>query len=133
LLFCIDGNSLTARKLAPILEAFPQAAVFVRAFDRVHLMELAPLDIKGTVREVFESAVCMGREALTLFLDDAEEAKRVEREYRDRDSERLHHQTRSGDLHALKESMFSPENEIAAQAQPEALERNASTSASSTD
>jgi glutathione-regulated potassium-efflux system protein KefB len=133
LLFCVDGNALTARKLEPILEAFPQAAVFVRAFDRVHLMELAPLDIKGTVREVFESAVAMGREALTLFLDDAEEAKRVEREYRDRDSERLQHQTESGDLHAFKESMFSPENAIAARAQPSSRERNASTSASSTD
>jgi glutathione-regulated potassium-efflux system protein KefB len=133
LLFCIDGNGLTARKLEPILEAFPQAAVFVRAFDRVHLMELAPLDLAGTVREVFESAAAMGREALTLFLGDADEARRVEREYRDRDRERLHHQTRSGDLHALKENMFSPENEIAARAQPKARERNASTSASSTD
>jgi glutathione-regulated potassium-efflux system protein KefB len=133
LLFCIDGNTLTARKLEPILEAFPQAAVFVRAFDRVHLMELAPLDLQSTVREVFESAVCMGREALTLFLDDAEEAKRVEQEYRDRDRERLHHQTKSGDLHAFKESMFSPENEIAARVQPSARERNASTSPNSTD
>jgi hypothetical protein len=75
----------------------------------------------------------MGREALTLFLDDAEEAQRVEREYRDRDRERLHHQTKSGDLHAFKESMFSPENEIGARAQPNARNRNASTSASSTD
>jgi glutathione-regulated potassium-efflux system protein KefB len=133
LLFCIDGNALTARKLEPILEAFPQAAVFVRAFDRIHLMELAPLDVQATVREVFESAVCMGREALTLFLDDAEEAKRVEKEYRDRDRERLHHQTKSGDLHAFKESMFSPDNEIAARAQPKARERNASTSASSAE
>jgi hypothetical protein len=96
-------------------------------------MELAPLDLAGTVREVFESAAAMGREALTLFLGDADEARRVEREYRDRDRERLHHQTRSGDLHALKENMFSPDNEIAARAHPKARERNASTSASSTD
>ena len=134
LLFCIDGNDLTARKLEPILEAFPQAAVFVRAFDRIHLMELAPLDLKCTVREVYESAITMGREALTLFLDDEGEARRVEQDYRDRDRERLDSQTASGDLHALKERMFTPENGIAdAAAQPIARERNASTSASSTD
>jgi glutathione-regulated potassium-efflux system protein KefB len=133
LLFCIDGNDLTARKLEPILEAFPQAAVFVRAFDRVHLMELAPLDLRCTVREVFESAVSMGREALGLFLDDEDEVTRVEREYRDRDSERLRHQTKSGDLHAFKESMFTPDNQIAAGAEPSSLERNASTSAKPTE
>ncbi|TMJ17764.1 MAG: sodium:proton exchanger [Alphaproteobacteria bacterium] len=112
LLFCIDGRTLTARKLEPILEAFPQAAVFVRAFDRLHLMELAPLDLKCTVREVFESAVMMGREALSLFCIDGEELARVEAEYRERDLKRLDSQTASGDLHALKENMFSPDNAL---------------------
>jgi glutathione-regulated potassium-efflux system protein KefB len=112
LLFCIDGDPLTARKLEPILEAFPQAAVFVRAFDRRHLMELAPLDLKCTVREVFESAVSMGREALSLFCIDADEVDRVEREYRDRDLVRLESQTASGDLHAGKQSIFGPDNPL---------------------
>jgi CPA2 family monovalent cation:H+ antiporter-2 len=40
LLFCIDGNGLDARRMEPILEAFPQAQVFVRAFDRRHVMAL---------------------------------------------------------------------------------------------
>lgn len=112
LLFCIDGDPLTARKLEPILEAFPQAAVFVRAFDRRHLMELAPLDLKSTVREVFESAVHMGREALSLFCIDAEEVDRVDREYRERDLVRLDSQTASGDLHAGKHSIFGPDNAL---------------------
>jgi glutathione-regulated potassium-efflux system protein KefB len=112
LLFCIDGTTLTARRLEPILEAFPQAAVLVRAFDRLHLMELDGLDLKATVREVFESAVAMGREALALFCIDAAEVDRVEQEYRNRDRERLDFQSASGDLHALKETMFSPDNPI---------------------
>ncbi|HEY7810745.1 MAG TPA: monovalent cation:proton antiporter-2 (CPA2) family protein [Allosphingosinicella sp.] len=132
LLFCIDGNDLTARKLEPILEAFPQAAVFVRAFDRIHLMELAPLDLKCTVREVYESAITMGREALNMFLDNEDEVTRVEQEYRDRDSVRLHQQTESGDLHALKETMFTPENTLDDD-QPNGEARKASTSANSTD
>ena len=117
LLFCIDG-ALPPRRLQPVLEAFPQAAVLVRAFDRRHLMELAALDLKGTVREVFESAVCMGREALGLFCIDDEEAARVEQEYRERDRQRLDSQTAANDLHAMKDLMFTPENQIAAPPQP---------------
>jgi glutathione-regulated potassium-efflux system protein KefB len=119
LLFCIDGPPLTARKLEPVLEAFPQAAVFVRAFDRRHLMELAPLDLQFAVREVFESAVLMGREALSLFCIDEEEVDRVEREYRERDLERLERQTEAGDLHAGKQSMFGPDNPLADEDIPE--------------
>jgi monovalent cation:proton antiporter-2 (CPA2) family protein len=112
ILFCLDGGSLTARRLEPILEAFPQAAVYVRAFDRIHLMDLQKLDLAGTVREVFESAVCMGRDALSAFGVNQEEAARVEEEYRSRDLERLESQSASGDLHAMKERMFSPDNAL---------------------
>jgi hypothetical protein len=113
LLFCNDGTPLSARKLEPILEAFPQAALFVRAFDRIHLMELAPVDLKYSVREVFESAVQMGRAALALFCVGPEEVDRVEGEYRRRDLERLERQTESGDLHMLKNRMFGPDNPLA--------------------
>jgi len=112
LLFCIE-RALAPRRLEPILEAFPQAAVFVRAFDRRHLIELRSLDLKFAVRELFESAVLMGREALALFCIDAEEVERVEREYRRRDEERLDIQASTGDLHALKERMFTPDNPLA--------------------
>lgn len=119
LLFCNDGTPLSARKLEPILEAFPQAAILVRAFDRIHLMELAPLDLKYAVRELFESAVQMGREALSLFCIDAEEVDRVEAEYRRRDLERLERQTEAGDLHAGAQSIFGPENPIGDKAETE--------------
>lgn len=114
ILFCLDDRAPTARRLEPILKAFPQAAVFVRAFDRLHLMELAPLDVECTIREVFESAVMMGREALALFCVDSAEVDRVEQEYRERDRQRLDSQTASGDIHALKETMFSPDNPLGA-------------------
>ena len=132
LLFCIDGSGLDRHRLEPILQAFPQAAVFVRAFDRIHLMELAPLDLKCTVREVFESAVSMGREALALFCVDEEEVNRVEQEYRARDRERLDSQTASGDLHAMKDTIFGPENMLADRPQASSSARKDSTSESST-
>jgi glutathione-regulated potassium-efflux system protein KefB len=77
------------------------------------LIELGSLDLKCVIREVFESAVAMGREALALFCIDSEEVARVEEEYRRRDRERLDIQASSGDLHALKERMFSPQNPLA--------------------
>ena len=133
--FCHDGPPIQARKLEPILEAFPQAAVFVRAFDRRHLMELSGIDLKCIVREVFESAVAMGREALVAFGVEGGEVDRVEAEYRERDRQRLERQSASGDLLAFKETMFGPSNQIGERAapQPDAPARNASTSASSTD
>jgi glutathione-regulated potassium-efflux system protein KefB len=112
LLFCQDGTPMPARKLEPILEAFPQAAIFVRAFDRRHLIGLRELDVHFTIRELFESAVAMGRAALALFCIDKEEVDRVEAAYRNRDEERLDWQAASGDLHALKEHMFTPENPL---------------------
>jgi glutathione-regulated potassium-efflux system protein KefB len=117
LLFCLDGPVMNARRLEPILEAFPQAALFVRAYDRVHLIELAKVDVRYTVRELFESAVAMGREALSLFCIDEAEVKRVECEYRARDQERLVGQTASGDLHTLSDRMFSPDNPLAEHSQ----------------
>jgi glutathione-regulated potassium-efflux system protein KefB len=112
LLFCIDGNSLNPKKLEPILEAFPQAAIYVRVFDRIQLMALDGVDVAGTYREVFETAVLMGRQALSRFGVSEEEAERVEAEFRRRDSERLESQSRSGDLHATKHLMFRPDQAL---------------------
>jgi glutathione-regulated potassium-efflux system protein KefB len=126
-----DSIPIPPQRLEGILETFPQAAVFVRAFDRRHVMDLAPLDLEGVVREVFESAVLMGREALTHLGIEEDEAERVIAEYRERDRVRLESQSASGDLHALKESMFGPSNPIAAQ--PSSAARNDSTSSSSTE
>jgi monovalent cation:proton antiporter-2 (CPA2) family protein len=113
LFLCVDENNPTPRRLEAILEAFPQAAVFVRVFDRLHVMKLAGLDIEGYFREVFESAVEMGRHGLAFFDVPEEEILRVELEYRSRDLERLEIQSQSGDIHALKDRMFRPGNPLA--------------------
>ena len=110
--FCHDGPPIDARRLEPILETFPQAAVFVRAFDRLHMMELSALDLRCIIREVFESAICMGREALLALNVDEEETERVVGEYRERDLNRLERQSASGDIHALRDTMFSPWNPL---------------------
>ena len=115
ILFCIDDAEFDAIRMEPILEAFPQAAMFVRVFDRRQLMALGDLDLRGTVREIFESAVCMGRQALGALGFNDQDIAWVEEEYRRRDLDRLDRQTASGDLHAGEEMMFRPNQKPAKQ------------------
>lgn len=106
--FCNDneGGEITRERLKAILKAFPHAAIMVRAYDRRHLIELDGLDIVFAERELFESAVAMGKAALRASGIDPAEIGRVEREYRSRDCERLELQAATGDLHAGKERSF---------------------------
>ena len=108
-----------------MLNAFPRAAVMVRAFDRVHLIELDGLDIAFAERELFEGAVAMGRAALRASGIPPAEIDRVDREYRMRDCERLERQGATGDLHAGEGLAFSadralPDEESPGPAQPAA-------------
>jgi len=113
ILFCNDrDNGLDRAALKRVLEAFPQAAVLVRAFDRIHLMSFRGLDLAFAQREMFESAVKMGRAALEILGVDAEEIDRVDFEYRLRDCERLERQTETGDLRAGIEQSFAPDRTL---------------------
>jgi monovalent cation:proton antiporter-2 (CPA2) family protein len=107
--FCNDnsGGEMTADALGAVLDAFPQASVMVRVFDRVHLMSLRDLDLTMAKRELFESAVVMGKAALSASGIAVAEVERVEREYRLRDCERLERQAATGDLHAGEERSFA--------------------------
>ena len=114
ILFCNDNESgeLTRPAVEAVLNAFPQASVMVRAFDRVHLMAFDGLDLAFAQRELFDSAVVMGRAALKSVGISSDEVDRVEREYRLRDCERLERQSATGDLHAGEERTFRPENPL---------------------
>jgi len=107
ILFCHDDRSFSRDKVEAVLEAFPQAKVMVRVFDRIEEIALDGLDVELIQREVFESAVAMGNAALHALRISDREVVRVERELRVRDSDRLHAQTRTGDLHAGAERSFA--------------------------
>lgn len=114
ILFCNDNRDgeLTREALRQVLEAFPQAAVLVRAFDRMHLIDLEGLDLAFAQRELFESAVAMGRAALKAVGQPLVEVDRVESEYRMRDCERLELQSSTGDMRAGWERAFSPDRSM---------------------
>jgi monovalent cation:proton antiporter-2 (CPA2) family protein len=112
--FCNDNEDgdLSRDAIKAVLNAFPRAAVMVRAFDRVHMIELDGLDIAFAERELFEGAVAMGRAALKASGIDKSEIDRVDREYRMRDCQRLERQSASGDLHAGLGLSFSADRAL---------------------
>ena len=114
ILFCNDNvsGSLTREALSRVIDSFPHARVMVRTFDRRHMMELDPLDLAYTQRELFESAVKMGRAALKDAGIELHEIDRVESEYRLRDCERLERQSATGDLRAGLERSFAPDRPL---------------------
>ncbi len=108
ILFCQDDKSLAMPDLAPIVTAFPQATVFVRAFDRRQVIAFTQLGENKVVREVHESAVRMSILALGAIGVAEDDIQGVEADYRHRDDRRLAAQIDTGDLHALKEIYYRP-------------------------
>ena len=111
ILFCIDDPVLGPKELEPVMHAFPDAAILVRAFDRRQMMALSGLEGCFTIREVYESAVVMGRRALEAVGVEGARIDAIETDFRVRDAERLAAQSATGDLHALKENLFRASGE----------------------
>jgi voltage-gated potassium channel Kch len=112
ILFCHDDRSFGRDKVEAVLEAFPQAKVMIRVFDRRDAIDLDGLDVDLIQREVFESAVAMGTSALHALRIADREVARVEREFRMRDDERLQAQSQTGDLHAGAERSFAEDRPL---------------------
>lgn len=113
IVYCVDGDWLDKETLEKVQQAFPQAGLLVRVFDRRHWIALDGIDLTGVVREVHESAVLMGRMALHRLGVDPAEIERIEAAYRQRDEERLGMQSASGDLHSGQDRMFHPSRPLA--------------------
>jgi monovalent cation:proton antiporter-2 (CPA2) family protein len=106
ILFCIDGDQLTAEMVEAVHGAFPRAAIYVRGYDRRAMIRLG-----GTpaivVREVLESAMRMARLALECLDVSPEAIDRAEDMYRARDKERLNKQIETGDLRAARDRIIT--------------------------
>ena len=89
ILLCIDDKAATTRIAELVKAEFPHAKLLVRAYDREHVVELVKHDVAFQVRETFESAMLLGREAVLAIGADEAEADDILREVRRRDAERL--------------------------------------------
>jgi CPA2 family monovalent cation:H+ antiporter-2/glutathione-regulated potassium-efflux system protein KefB len=113
ILFCLDGEQPDAEFLEAVREAFPSAAIFVRAYDRRMLVELRDAPVDYVVREVMESAVQMARAALERMGDSEQDIDRAESFYRNNDRERLDMQKEHGDIRAGRERTITTQHEWA--------------------
>jgi CPA2 family monovalent cation:H+ antiporter-2/glutathione-regulated potassium-efflux system protein KefB len=118
ILFCMDGDQVTPELLHAVKEAFPQASVFVRAYDRRALIKLVGAPMEYAVREVLESAVSMARRALVSVGVDGPDIDRTEERYRKNDRERLRAQVESGDIRAAREVIIRQEARMATEREP---------------
>lgn len=126
ILFCLDGDKIEPELVEAVHESFPQASIFVRAYDRRALLKLKATPAAGVVREVLESAIVMARKAMAAVGVDIEEIERTEDLYRRRDRERLRIQHEAGSLIAAREAIIGqPELRFSAgreKPKPEPLE-----------
>lgn len=108
IIFCIDDASVDAAALKPVVDAFPQARVLTRVFDRRQLMAIDGAGTAGAVREVFESSIALGLLALRELDVDPREMEDVETALRHLDQTRFEAQMVDGDLSAGQDHRFKP-------------------------
>ncbi|MEN7538404.1 monovalent cation:proton antiporter-2 (CPA2) family protein [Aurantiacibacter flavus] len=111
ILFCHDEMP-DAALIESVNEAFPQASIYVRAFDRRVLLDLADAPAAGVVREVFAGAIRMARLALAGIGVSEESVDRAEATYRRIDKERLKLQLEGGDIYAARELSRQQQREL---------------------
>jgi CPA2 family monovalent cation:H+ antiporter-2/glutathione-regulated potassium-efflux system protein KefB len=107
IMFCVDGDQLDAELVESVHEAFPNAKIFARTFDRRGLVKLKDAPTSGVFREVLESAVAMARAALESLDVAPDEINRAEDYYRSRDRERLKVQYAAGEVRAAADQMIT--------------------------
>ncbi len=107
ILFCLDGEQVEPEFVHAVHEAFPQAAIYVRGFDRRSVMKLSDAPVEYVVREVLESALKMARLALGKMGLSEEAIERAETLYRATDRERLSKQIAAGDLSAARNTILT--------------------------
>ncbi len=94
-----DKREVTTRIAKLVRDAFPNAVVLARAFDREHALELIKEGVDHQMREVFHSALALGGEVLEVLGVDPDEIGAIAEGVIRRDAERLALQM-AGDIYS---------------------------------
>ncbi|MBX3233464.1 MAG: monovalent cation:proton antiporter-2 (CPA2) family protein [Labilithrix sp.] len=103
---CVDKPEAATKTVEIAREAFPLARLYVRAFDRGHVLELVPKGIDYHMRETYESAIAFARAALESLERTPDRIAELEAEFRQRDEDRLALQQQGG-IDAGKERLHT--------------------------
>lgn len=97
LIIAAAGDAEATTRIAELARhEFPTVPVLARAFDREHALKLVEAGVDFQIRETFESALLVGREALMRLGDTPEEAAELIGDIRQRDAERFALETAGG-------------------------------------
>lgn len=107
ILICTDKKEDTLRIAELLRDEFPLARVMARAFDRMHAIELVKSGVEYQVRELFESALSFGGEAIQMLGADSEVAAEIVDGVRDRDRQRFELQMAGEDWRTLGQLLLS--------------------------
>jgi glutathione-regulated potassium-efflux system protein KefB len=88
-LICIDDKAAATRIAELFRDEFPLVKVMARAFDRVHAIELTRLGVEYQLREMFESSLAFGAQAIRTLGGTEEEIETVLEGVRRRDQLRF--------------------------------------------
>ncbi|MBW8284705.1 MAG: monovalent cation:proton antiporter-2 (CPA2) family protein [Rhizobium sp.] len=93
---CTQKHEITDRIVDMIRAEYPDARLFVRAYDRVHSISLRKRDVEYELRETLESGLLFGRRTIEALGVSEDEAHTIAEDIRRRDEERLRIQVADG-------------------------------------
>lgn len=93
---CTHKKEITNRVVELIRSEYPDMRLYVRAYDRVHSLELRAQDVDYEIRETLESGLLFGRRTLEGLGVSEDEAYDIAEDIRRRDEERLRLQAQEG-------------------------------------
>ncbi|HEX8168691.1 MAG TPA: monovalent cation:proton antiporter-2 (CPA2) family protein [Beijerinckiaceae bacterium] len=121
---CVDDREAALKIVEIVHEEFPQVRTFVRAYDRIHAIDLMKLHVDYQIRETFESALRFGRATLEELGVPEAEAAEIMTDVRRRDIARLVIQKSEGIMGGadlLHGTRLEPEPLSAPKAKPHGL------------
>jgi len=104
---CVERKEAANRIVELCRTAFPLARLYVRAYDRVHSLELLDHGAHYQLRETFESAIAFGRAALVGLGLMPERVAEVEEDVRQRDRDRFALQQQGRDTQAGRDKLYT--------------------------
>ena len=130
ILVCTDKKEQTTRIVELLRDEFPLARVMARAFDRVHAIELVRAGVDFQRRELFDSAVAFGGEAIRMMGADEQQIEDVLEGVRERDQERFDLQLNGEDWRVGRNLLISNAREQAREGGVSVAEEEAEAAAS---
>ncbi|WIJ27063.1 monovalent cation:proton antiporter-2 (CPA2) family protein [Devosia sp. RR2S18] len=113
ILICTDKKEQTTRIAELVRDEFPLVRVMARAFDRGHAIELVKAGVEYQIRELFESALVFGGDAIEMLGATREQAVEVVEGVRDRDRQRFELQMAGEDWRVGRKLLLSNAEEQA--------------------